>query len=181
MRAVVVFVVLMGLFYGLVHTPGGDHERLAPYLPETWSQYLTERYGQYLAMIADISGGMLNVLAQDADVVGPVITASGFGVTIARGCDALEPIAAFVSAVVASPLALRVKLPGIAIGTVCLWLINLVRIVSLVWVGVHFPKVFDMIHGQIWQAAFIVLAIVFWAVWVQWATRTKTARSDVST
>ena len=109
------------------------------------------------------------------DVSGTVIRASGFSVTIGRGCDALEPIAAFFAAVLASPLGLRVKLPGILVGTACLWLINLIRIVSLVLIGVHAPRAFDLAHGQVWQAAFIVLAIVFWAIWVQWATRSRAA------
>jgi hypothetical protein len=35
-------------------------------------------------------------------------------------------------------------------------------------------------HYDLWQAAFIVLAIVAWAIWVQWATREKAVQRDVS-
>ena len=104
---------------------------------------------------------------------GRTITASGFPVQIVRGCDGLEPIAAFVAAVAASPVSVLAKVPGIMIGAVCLWLINLGRIISLVLIGVHFPKAFDAMHQEVWQAAFIVLAIGFWAIWVQVVTRKK--------
>jgi exosortase/archaeosortase family protein len=57
-------------------------------------------------------------------------------------------------------------------------LINLLRIVSLFFVGVYYPNAFNMIHEGVWQAAFVVLAIVFWAVWVQWATRKDRERPD---
>ncbi len=162
LRAVVIFTVLMGMFYGLVHTPAVGSERFAP----------------YLAAIARISGWLLNLLAQEVEVLGPALRAPSFSAEIARGCDGLEPIAAFVAAVVASPLSMWLKLPGILAGTLFLWLINLVRIVSLMMIGIHFPRAFEVIHSQVWQAAFIVLAIVCWAVWVQWATRTKTVPTD---
>ena len=61
-----------------------------------------------------------------------------------------------------------------------LLLINLVRLVSLFFIGVYWPKALDVMHEDVWQAAFIVLAIVLWAIWVQWATRPGTGRADVS-
>ncbi len=157
LKAIIVFAVLMGLFYGLIHTPSANSETFAP----------------YLALIARISGFFLNLLGQDAVVVGSSITAAGFPVEIVRGCDGLEPIAAFAAAVVASPVSLWAKLPGIVIGVACLWLVNLARIISLVLIGIYFPKAFDAMHQEVWQAAFIVLAIGFWAIWVQRVTRKK--------
>ena len=160
LKAILLFAVLMGLFYGFVHTPSAN----------------SETFGPYLAIIARICGVLLNLVGQDSTVVGARITTAGFPVQIVRGCDGLEPIAAFVAAVVASPVSLWAKLPGILIGGVCLWLINLVRIISLVLIGIHFPRAFDAMHQEVWQAAFIVLAIGFWAIWVQRVTRKKECR-----
>ena len=156
-KAMLIFGGLMGLFYGFIHTPSANSETFAP----------------YLGIIARICGVLLNFIGQDSAVVGSTITAAGFPVQIVRGCDGLEPIAAFVAAVVASPVSLRAKVPGIVIGGLCLWLINLGRIISLVLIGIHFPKAFDAMHQEVWQAAFIVLAIGFWAIWVQRVTRRK--------
>ena len=91
--------------------------------------------------------------------------------TIVRGCDAIEPVAAFTAAVFASPVSFWLKIPGVVVGALALLLINLARLVSLFFVGIYFPAAFDLIHMDVWQAAFIVLAICFWAIWVQWATR----------
>ncbi len=52
--------------------------------------------------------------------------------------------------------------------------------VSLFFVGVYVPTVLDFMHFDFWQAAFIVLAICFWAIWVQWATRPRMEASAVS-
>ena len=96
-----------------------------------------------------------------------------------RGCDALDPAAAFVAAVVASPVSVWMKVPGIVVGTLALLLMNLVRVVSLFFVGIHFPSAFEMMHKEVWQASFIVLAVLFWVIWVQWATRGRGPKADV--
>ncbi len=155
MRAVVIFAVLMGLFYGLIHSP---YVGPAPFQP-------------YLALIARTTGGILSILGQDTAVVDTSVTSPEFSMAIVRGCDAIEPTAAFVAAVLASPVSVWAKMPGILVGTMALVVINLVRLVSLFYVGVYFPKALDFMHFDVWQAAFIVLAICFWAIWVQWATR----------
>lgn len=160
LRAVLVFGVLIGLFYGFIHSPyvGGDY--LQP----------------YLGFVARVTGGILRVLGHNATVHGALIYSPYFSVEIVSGCDAVEPVAAFAAAVLASPASLWLKIPGILAGSVTLLLINFVRIVSLFFVGVYYPKALDVIHMDVWQAAFIVLAFCLWAIWVQWATRAVSRR-----
>jgi exosortase/archaeosortase family protein len=57
------------------------------------------------------------------------------------------------------------------VGTAFLAVVNLIRIASLFLIGIHFPKTFELMHGEVWQIAFILLAILFWALWIGWATR----------
>lgn len=163
LRAVVIFAVLMGLFYGLIHRPSAAND------------------DPFLALIASAAGAILKLLGQDIMVTNTTIQSiqsPSFSMGIVRGCDALEPVAAFTAAVLASPVAFRLKLPGIVIGAGALLIINLFRIVMLFFVGLHARNLFDLIHLDIWQAVFVVLAIAFWALWVQWATgRASRSRS----
>ena len=156
-RAIVVFVVLMGLFYGFVHTPVNE-----------WSGFRV-----YLAMLAQIIGAGLKLIGYDVSVTGTTVFYPQFSMEIVRGCDAIEPTAIFAAAVLASPVpGWWMKAPlGILIGAAGLFVINLARLVSLFYVGIHYRNLFDMLHEQVWQMAFIVLAIAFWGVWVQWATK----------
>ena len=156
-RAVVVFTVLMGLFYGFIHSPFVGSEAFQP----------------YLELIASVSGGLIGFLGQPTSVVDTSVTSPEYSMRIVRGCDAIEPTAAFVAAVLASPVSLWAKIPGILIGTMALVVINVLRLVSLFFIGVYVPSVSDFMHFDFWQAAFIVLAICFWAIWVQWATRPR--------
>ena len=164
MRAVVIFGVLMGAFYAFIHSAFLGDEVFEP----------------YLRLIASISGGLVGFLGHPTSVVDTSVNSEEFSMRIVRGCDAIEPTAAFVAAVVASPVSLWAKIPGILIGTLALLVINLVRLVSLFFIGVYFPKVLDFMHFDFWQAAFIVLAICFWAIWVQWATRPRLEEIAVS-
>ena len=163
-RAAVVFAVLMGLFYGFIHSPFVGPEAFEP----------------YLELIASVSAGLLGILGQPTSVADTSINSPDFSMRIVRGCDGIEPTAAFVAAVLASPVSLWAKLPGILIGTMALVVINVVRLVSLFFIGVYVPTVLDFMHFDFWQGAFIVLAICFWAIWVQWATRPRMEASAVS-
>jgi len=163
-RAILVFVVLLGLFYGFIHTPANE----------------TTAFRPYLALLARVVGGILCLFGYDITITDTVVRAPQFSMEIVRGCDAIEPVAIYVAAVLASPVVLRAKLMGILIGIAGLLLINVFRIVSLFFVGIHYPSAFNMIHEGVWQAAFIVLAIVFWAVWVQWATREDRERPNAA-
>ena len=115
LRAVIVFAVLMGLFYGLLHTPlvGSD-----PFRP-------------YLGLIARVTGGILGLFGHEASVVYTLVSSPAFSMEIVRGCDAIEPAAAFAAAVPASPVSFWSKIPGLLAGTAALLVINLARLVSL--------------------------------------------------
>lgn len=96
------------------------------------------------------------------------------------GCDAVEPSALFVSAVLASPVPLLSRLSAAAIGTIVLMLLNLIRVVSLFLVRVYYPQAFDTMHLDVWQALFIFLAIVFWAMWASRVSRQRVVQANVA-
>jgi len=125
----------------------------------------------YLVWIASTTAKILTFLGHEAASKGAWVGTAHFKAEIVHGCDALEPTAAFAAAVVASPVAFGRKIPGLIVGIIGLLLVNLIRIVTLFFIGEYFPGALDIMHYDIWQAAFIVLAIVFWAIWVQLATR----------
>lgn len=168
LRAIAVFILLMGAYYVVEYAFLLDGKLLK----------------SYLALIASATAKILNlfgheVVAQERWVMARQGASRPFSVEIVHGCDALEPTVAYLSALLASPVLFRRKIPGILIGVPVLLVVNMVRIVSLFLVGVYYRKALDVMHYDLWQAAFIVLAIVSWAIWVQWATREKAVQRDV--
>lgn len=137
----------------------------------------------YLKANASLSGGLLNLFGEEVTVRGKAIVApDGRSIQVERGCDAVEPSALFVSAVLASPVPLVSRLGAAVVGTLALMLLNLIRVVTLFLVRIHFSReVFDTMHLDVWQALFIFLAIVFWAMWASRAARQRTRHADVAT
>ena len=153
------FVLIAGLvvggFYSLAATP----------------VYRQHVFPAYLKLNAVVSAEILSWLGEETNSVGNSVVSPRFSVGIEKGCDALEPAALYLAAVLAFPVGMRLKLPGILIGVPALLLINLVRIISLYYIGVFWPDSFDMMHIEVWQPAFILLLLLFWAIWFLWVIR----------
>jgi exosortase H (IPTLxxWG-CTERM-specific) len=156
---VLVFGALLALFYGLTLTP----------------LFKKTLFPGYLRLNAVVSSAILSGLGQGTSISGTGISSARCTIDIRRGCDAVEPTALFVAAVLAFPAAFRRKISGVLAGMVLLALLNLVRIISLFLVGVYFPKAFELMHGDVWQALFILLSILLWALWIQWAMKPRLA------
>jgi hypothetical protein len=43
--------------------------------------------------------------------------------------------------------------------------------VTLFYTRIHFPKLFEVMHVEVWQGLFICLSLVLWIAWALWATR----------
>ncbi len=156
-------VILMGLFYAyIIFEP----------LPGLSTNSF---FYSYQHLNAKISGDILAFLGHDTKVTGDTISSPEFAVNLRHGCDAIEPSALFVFAVLAFPVPFLRKLPGIFIGVVLLAIINMVRIISLFLTGVYFPEFFRAMHVDVWQALFIFFAVVLWLSWALWAIRTQRA------
>jgi exosortase/archaeosortase family protein len=106
-------------------------------------------------------------------VSGYSISSPRYSLTIARGCDAFEPCALFASGVLAFPAPWLSKIPGVLIGVLSIMALNITRIVTLFYVGVYWPKIFHIMHVDVWQTLFILFAIVFWTLWALRATRVR--------
>ncbi len=136
----------------------------------------------YLRLNASVSGAILRGFGEDVTVRDQsMISAKGPAIEIERGCDAVEPSALFVSAVLASPVPVLSRLWAALAGTFVLMVLNLIRVVSLFLVRVYFPDAFETVHLDVWQALFIFLAIVFWAMWASRMSRRRVAQADAST
>ncbi|UCG58666.1 MAG: exosortase H [Phycisphaerales bacterium] len=160
----VIFGVLMGLFYAFaIFTPYYKRDFLLSYLPFN----------------ARVSGAILSFLGHDITVSGASVFSPAFSLRVVPGCDGIEPIALFVCAVLAFPARFVRKIPGIIAGTLLLAALNFVRVVSLFLIGVYWPSAFTVAHLEVWQALFIVFAVVFWILWLLWATQSQTRTQRV--
>jgi len=127
----------------------------------------------YLAAVAQISGVMLDWLAQDVSVRGAQIANSRFAVQVSDGCDAIQISALLAAAVIAFPAPLGRRVRGVLLGVAWLQLLNFVRIVSLFLIGAYFSSAFQPAHKVVWPTFLIIVTIATWIFWVRQEARSE--------
>jgi exosortase H (IPTLxxWG-CTERM-specific) len=111
---------------------------------------------------------ILNLFGASVHANGSLVASPDFSMDIILECTAIVPIVIFFSAVLAYPCTIKQKLVGMSLGIIALYAINLVRMVSLFFIGTHFSsRWFDAAHFFIWQPMMILIAIVLWLFWVE--------------
>ena len=130
-------------------------------------------FEKYLALNALASVPVIELFGADVRANGTNVGSEQFSMEIKHGCDALQPASFFILAMLSSPVSvsLRRRLLPILIGTAALLMLNIVRLVTLFYTGLHFPSWFETLHLDIWQAVFIFTPLVFWIGWVLRANR----------
>jgi len=147
------FVVALGAFYLLVSIqPVNDHA-VVPF---------TE-------LLVRVSTGLLAAIGEKTQALGTVIQSPAFAVDVKNGCNGIEAALLLVAAMLAFPAPPKRRAVGIAAGLAVIQGVNLFRIVSLFWLGVHHRSVFELFHAAVWQTALILLAVGIFLAWSRFA------------
>ncbi len=127
----------------------------------------------FTSLLADISGGLITLFDDAVATEGVVIRSleNGFAVAIAPGCDGIEAVIILVAAVLAFPAPWKHKLIGVGIGFVAIQALNLVRIISLFYMGQWSQVAFDWFHLYLWQALIVLDALAVWLIWLRYVPR----------
>jgi exosortase H (IPTLxxWG-CTERM-specific) len=146
------------LFFGLCDTLS-----IAP-----WSE---RPLSVFLSAYAHGSNWILVACGQNSHVTGSTISSPTVSLSVMRGCDALDPILVLCAGILAYPAPWRSKAIGLALGIPSLFVMNIVRILSLYFIQIKAPALFDLAHLDIWPVVFVLLAGVLWFVWMRWALK----------
>lgn len=119
--------------------------------------------------LARISSGLVS--AFDSQVVshGKVLqsTRNGFAVSIEAGCNGIEASLILIASILAFPATWKQRAAGAAAGLVAIQVLNIVRLVSLFYLGQWSLRAFEWAHLYIWQALIMLDALVVWLLWVR--------------
>lgn len=120
---------------------------------------------------AHVGSGLLSILGQGTTASGMAINSDAYSLLIQKGCDAIAPIMLVVTGILLFPADRKKKWLGIGIGILSLFALNLIRIITLYFVGKHAPEYFEFMHIEFWQVVFIGLAILYFFYWLNWVTK----------
>lgn len=153
LRFFVTFVALQAALFGLELTPWAQEYFVVP-----WTNTL-----------AAISAWLVAVMDPGVVAAGRVIrsTVNGFAVSIEAGCNGVEATIVLVAAMFAFPAPWRERLVGVAVGIVAVQGLNVVRVISLFYIGQWSLQVFEWAHLYVWQALIMLDVLIVWLVWVR--------------
>lgn len=135
---------------------------------------LTQPVQQHLvlpwtALLARACAGLVTLFDANAASAGKVLwnPATGFGVSIEPGCNGVEACLILLAAMVAFPAPWRHRLLGLAAGFAAVQVLNVVRVVSLFYLGQWHAGAFRFAHEYLWQGLIMLDVVVVWLLWVR--------------
>ena len=144
--------IVVGLF-ALEFTPPAQR-----YLVNPWT-----------AAVAQAAVAAMQAFDPAVVAFGPTVmsTKNGFAVTILAGCNGVEAMIVLCAAMAAFPAPWKHRLLGMAAGIVAIQALNLVRIVSLFYLGQWDRQVFEWAHLYAWQVLVMIDGLIVWLVWLR--------------
>ena len=158
-RFIVVFLLVVGGYFGLSSLEWVDRELVLP----------------VLKVSAAGASWLLSLIGVVTQTDGVVVKGAEFSVAVRSGCDPLAPIALMSGAMLGFPSSWRQRLAGMLGGAGILFGLNLVRVASLYLTGRAHSNWFYSLHQEWWPAAFIVVALLLWWAWLNWVQQSGRA------
>ena len=123
--------------------------------------------------LATASAAVMTLFDADVAHQGRVLMskASGFAVSIEAGCNGVEAAIILIAGMGAFPSTWKHKLLGMAVGIAAVQVVNLVRIISLYYLGKWNMTVFEFAHLYLWQALIMLDVLVVWMLWIRWVAK----------
>ena len=127
----------------------------------------------FTAAIAKISVAIVGLFDAHAVAYGKILesTSNHFAISIERGCNGVEAVIILVSAMLAFPAPWKHRLIGIGLGFIAIQALNLVRIISLFYLGQWNRVWFDWFHLYLWQALIVLDALIAFLIWLRYLPR----------
>lgn len=93
---------------------------------------------------------------------------TGFAVSIEAGCNGVEAAIVLIAGIVAFPASLKNKAIAILAGFLFVQALNIVRIISLFYLGQWNYTVFEWFHLYLWPVLIMVDVLIVFAIYLQW-------------
>jgi exosortase family protein XrtM len=101
---------------------------------------------------------------------GTLMMSKSVSLSILAGCDGSEGIFILISAILAYSTTIKTKLKGLVYGIAYIYILNIIRIVSLFYTAKYYNKYFNIVHGYIGQTFIIVMGCIFFIIWIRFSS-----------
>ena len=109
----------------------------------------------------------LAALGIHTGVHGNVVYAGPASIAIVAECTPVFPYLTLAAALLAFPAPWAARAIGLGVALPALWIYNIARILVSLAVLARAPRLFDLVHGYLWQAATILVVVGMFLLWVR--------------
>jgi exosortase H (IPTLxxWG-CTERM-specific) len=133
--------------------------------------------GRFSQCLVGISSSLIHVCGGKAERSGATLRAptAGFAVEMRDGCNGVNVTFLLWAAVLAFPARWTMKALGLFVGSVIIQAFNLVRFISLFYLGQYSLSWFAFAHGYLWETLLILDTLVIFWWWVDRVSRPAAA------
>jgi exosortase/archaeosortase family protein len=161
-RFAVTYLALMGSFFFLINL------KLV--------QNVIDLDGLYTKGVVILTSKILEVLTIPSTYQGSVIKLPSIALDVRFGCNGLEAVLIYAVAVLAFPAPWMHRLLGMFVGFVLLQVINILRIIALVYSALHLKSIFQYIHIYVAQGMMIAVSLGIFFIYLNYAKSSPKAR-----
>jgi exosortase H (IPTLxxWG-CTERM-specific) len=131
----------------------------------------------FTAFLADVSAALIMPFDDAVTASGRIIrhTQNQFAVSIEAGCNGVEAAIVLIAAVVAFPARVTQKLAAIVIGFLAIQAMNILRIISLFYLGQWRMDVFSWTHLYLWPVLIMLDVLVVFLLYLRYIARDSAA------
>lgn len=160
------FLILTLAFFSVLATPWAERLFVAPFT-------------QALVHVCAFLTGLVDHRVEAAGAILRFTDGRG-AVEVLAGCNAVEVCALLTAAILAFPGKIQYGLIGAAAGVLALQAINLLRIISLLYLSRGSQEVFDFFHHYVWDAMIGLEGLLIFFFWTRWQARREAADRDAA-
>ena len=125
------------------------------------------------AAMARISGVLIHLAGGHVDVAGKSlkVPGKGFAIAVEKGCDGINVVVLLWSAMLAWPAVLSAKLKGMLLGALVIETANLIRLITLFYLGQWNTGWFEWMHLYVWEVLIMLFGLAVFSVWIHQTLR----------
>jgi exosortase H (IPTLxxWG-CTERM-specific) len=129
--------------------------------------------GRFSQVLVALSHELIIICGGKATAQGAILQApSGFAVEMRDGCNAVNVTILLWAAVIAFPATWRMRVLGALGGSLVIQAVNVVRFITLFYIGQYSASWFDFAHGYLWESLIVLDTMVIFWLWVSRVSRT---------
>jgi exosortase H (IPTLxxWG-CTERM-specific) len=121
----------------------------------------------FSASLASTSSGLIHLFGGACVQNGDILSTpnNSFAMQVLDGCNGVNVVILLWAAIIAFPASWKWRLIGLGGGLVAIQVLNLLRLISLFYLGQINYAVFEFAHLYLWETLIIIDAIVVFALW----------------